>query len=250
MFIMDMPYVPAQEPSIVLAQAAASGAASTTLQPDYLLTACKQTESTGDTTSAFHAVDPAYMLKNYIQGRNHRLVELADIKNVTMLQGATVGKITSVVDNTGRSWYRYDAPPGYEGNDKATFMVEYQGKRYKIVVNIVVTPTVGESPLMEGEEPVCPPPKLIKVNGKPVSGTLDFGPGYNFSSVSVTFADLAGGALGQTTGTSITLDDNAAGNNWFIDTTSADNSEFLPTSNPYEKSSGSGLTFYIQKCQM
>jgi hypothetical protein len=54
------------------------------------------------------------------------------------------------------------------------------------------------------------------------------------NNVSVTFSDLAGGALGQTTGSTITLDTNAAGYNWFIDSTPAGNSEFLPTSNPNE----------------
>lgn len=248
MFIMDVPNVPAQETPIVLAQASSASTVGATLPPDYLLTTCKQTESTGDPTSAGHAVDPAGMLAVYIGNREGRdiyddQVAMASIK-VTMLQSTTVGKITTVVDNTGRSWYRYDAPPGYEGNDKATFMAEYQGKRYKIVVNLVVTPTVGESPLMEGEKPVCPPPKLIKVNGKPVSGTLDIGPGYSLDSLTVTIADLTGGALGQATGTNITLDDNAAGHNWFIDTTPGDNSEFLPTSNPYEWVAKEGSAAY------
>ncbi|MFA6921855.1 MAG: Ig-like domain-containing protein, partial [Gallionella sp.] len=54
------------------------------------------------------------------------------------------------------------------------------------------------------------------------------------NSINLSFADLPGAAVGQTTGTSITLDTNAAGYNWFIDNTPADNSEYLPTSNPNE----------------
>jgi len=54
------------------------------------------------------------------------------------------------------------------------------------------------------------------------------------SSVTFNLADLAGGAVGQATGSTITLDTNAAGHNWYIDATPWDNSEFLPTSNPYE----------------
>ena len=122
------------------------------------------------------AVDPAYMLKNYIQGRDNRVVELVDIKNVVMLQNTTVGKITSVVDNTGRSWYRYDAPANYEGNDKAAFMAEYQGKLYKIVLEIHVFEVVDESASS------CPPSKLIKVT-KPSSGLSD----YNFNSITVSY---------------------------------------------------------------
>jgi len=97
----------------------------------------------------------------------------------------------------------------------------------------------------------CPPPQLIKVNGKPVSGSsgYDLNATANItaldgssiaqtiigiSGITLNIADLPGGAVGQTVGTNITLDDNAAGNGWFIDTTPWDNSEFLPTSNPNE----------------
>jgi hypothetical protein len=53
----------------------------------------------------------------------------------------------------------------------------------------------------------------------------------DMSGVNVSVADLPGGAVGQTVGGIITLDTNAAGNGWFVDTTPANNSEFLPTSN-------------------
>jgi hypothetical protein len=243
--------------TIVLAQAAAPAAP---LQPDYLLTTCKQTESTGDSTSAFHAVDPAGLLKIYMQNKYDRPVDFSAIKNVTLLEGTTVGKITSVIDNTGRSWYHYDPIPNYTGNDRAVFLAEYEGKVYKIVINIVVSPTVGESPLMSEETPVCPPPKLIKVNGKPVSGssgddlnTLTSASAGQASTslstgITVTVADLPGGAVGQTVGeginATITLDDNAANYNWFIDPTPADNSEYLPTSNPYEWVAKAGSAAY------
>jgi len=62
--------------------------------------------------------------------------------------------------------------------------------------------------------------------------------------VTVNIADLLGGAVGQTTGATITLDTNASGHNWFIDTTPADNSEYLPTSNPYEWVAKAGTAAY------
>lgn len=197
MFIMDVPYVPSQETPIVLAQAAAPAG---TPQPDYILNYCKETQSTGDPRSAMRAVDPAYMLKNYIQIRDfkeNRIVELGDIKNVTLLQGTQHGEIASKTTNYGRTTFRYHPTPDYVGNDQAVFQAEYQGKVYKIVVKLVVSLTVGESPLMEWEEPVCPAPTLIKVNGKPVSGSTGYDSGYSFGSLSVTFAD---GAVGQATG--------------------------------------------------
>ncbi|MBU1777642.1 MAG: hypothetical protein KJ899_13535, partial [Gammaproteobacteria bacterium] len=53
----------------------------------------------------------------------------------------------------------------------------------------------------------APPPELIKVNGKPVSGSSN----YDLNTIPLTFADLTGSALGQTNATGITLDSNAAG---------------------------------------
>jgi hypothetical protein len=53
-------------------------------------------------------------------------------------------------------------------------------------------------------------------------------------NVNLEIADLSGGAVGQTTANTITLDTDAAGYGWFVDSTPYDNSEFLPTSNPDE----------------
>jgi hypothetical protein len=224
MFIMDVPYVPPQDTPIVLAQA---DAASVAPPADFVMNACQETFHTPDPRSAFRAVDPAYMLSNYL-GSFGYTVELTAIKT-TLLQDTTHGKITSVIDNTGRPWYRYDPAPGYHGDDKAIFMAEYSGKYYKIVLQIKVTENFNEN------DPQCPDnlPVLIKAT-KPSSGASGYGSGYDLGSVSIAFADLAASALGQTNANGITLDTNAAGYNWFIDTTPADNSEFLPTSNPNE----------------
>jgi VCBS repeat-containing protein len=225
MFIMDVPYTPAQQAPIVLTQAATPGTGATP-QPDYILKLCKETESAGDPRSAMRAVDPAGMFAIYLQNHNNREVTdamLAAIKT-TLLEGTTHGKITTGVDSTGRTSYHYDAEPNYVGKDRAVFLAEFEGKRYKIVLDLRVFTFVDEN------NPTCPPPQLIKVNGKPVSGSSS----YDLNSIPVAFADLAGAALGQTDAAGITLDTNASGYGWFIDTTPADNSEFLPTSNPNE----------------
>ncbi|MDX1251080.1 MAG: matrixin family metalloprotease [Gammaproteobacteria bacterium] len=49
------------------------------------------------------------------------------------------------------------------------------------------------------------------------------------NAVNINFASLSNGALGSTTGTTITLDDNAAGHGWYIDYTPYLNEEYLPT---------------------
>lgn len=205
MFVMDVPSVPPQDTPVVLVQAAAPGATS---QPDFILKDCQETEHTADPRSALRGVDPAYALKNYIQNRDNHYVDLAVIKNVTMLEGAKHGEITSGTSNYGRVVFRYDPEPGYLGNDRAVFMAEFEGKRYKIVIDLHVLTIIHDNVDLTS----CPPPQLIKVNGKPASGSL----GIDLNNISVGISDLTGAAVGQTVGTTITLDTNAAGYNWFM----------------------------------
>jgi hypothetical protein len=236
MFIMDVPVVPSQQPPIVLVQADTAGAG-TTPQPDFILKECQETESTGDSRSAMRAVSPASMLIVYFQQhKGAGFIEDAAIKNITLLKGTKHGNIYSSITNYGRTVFHYDSEYEYVGNDRAVFMAEYQGVRYKIVVDLHVFKTVSEN---DPSATSCPPPKLIKVN-KPASGNS----GYDLNSISVTLGGLEGGALGQTDFSGITLDTNAAGYNWFIDTTPADNSEFLPTSNPNEWIAKAGSATY------
>jgi hypothetical protein len=226
MFAMDVPYVPVQDTPIVLAQTTTSDAGGISQQSDYILNACQETEHTVDPRSALRGVDPAGLLGVYLENRDRKPVNIASIK-ITLLEGTKHGKIFAEVDNERLTSYHYDPESEYLGNDKAVFMAEFEGKHYKIVVDIKVLYIVDESTSQ------CGQPQLIKVN-KPASGFSGFDSGYGLNSVSVTFADLPNAAVGQTTGSTITLDTNAAGNGWFIDTTPSDNSEFLPTSNPNE----------------
>ncbi|MEO7928033.1 MAG: hypothetical protein ABIR09_01930, partial [Gallionella sp.] len=233
MFTMDVPAVPAQQTPIVLAQSA-TPAAESTPQFNFILKDCQETESSGGQTIGFNTLSPSAMLYNYFLSQG-RTIDSAGIK-ADLLEEPSHGKLSNFV--TGKS-YTYDPIPNYVGNDKAVFLAEFDGKRYKIVVELHVFETVFEN---DQGISSCPPPELIKVNRKPVSGALgaDINVGVmdsltvDAANITVTFGDLPGGAVGQTTGGSITLDNNAAGNGWFIDTTPADNSEFLPTSNSNE----------------
>lgn len=187
-----------------------------TLKPDYLFKVCSEISN-----SSPRSVDPAGRLAVYLGNKSNRDLlnnptALASIKT-TLMEGTMHGKLISPS-------YMYNPDPDYLGTDKAVFMAEFEGKKYKIVVEIKVLIVIDQNSSQ------CDKPKLIKVNGKPVSGSSD----YNLGNITVTFADLPSGAVGQTVGNNITLDTNAAGNNWFIDTTPADNSEFLPTANPNE----------------
>lgn len=210
MFIMDVPSVPVPQMPIVLAQAATP----TTPTPDFILKECQEMISTGDSLSDMRIIYPAGLLAVYLGNNSDRNIldnqtDMTSIK-VTLLQGTTHGEIAFF--DTQQITYIYDAIPNYVGNDKAIFMAEFEGKRYKIIVELHVFDVAP----MENHPTSCPPPQLIKVNGKPVSGSKGYDSGYSFGSLSVTFADLAGGAVGQATGATITLDPNAAGHKWFL----------------------------------
>ena len=139
--------------AVVLAQA---GNASAAASPDFILEACKETEHTpNNPRSALRVIDPAYMLQNYAASVG-RDFALADIKT-TVLESTKNGKLTAEVDNTGTLSYRYDPTPGFLGNDRASFMAEYGGKRYKIIADIKVLLGIDEN------SPVCPDATLIKV---------------------------------------------------------------------------------------
>lgn len=179
------PIVP--ETPIVLAQAEAAGA---TPQPDYLLNICQETPSAGDTTTAMNGVNPAGWLRNYLESKDNRVVDLANIKNLTLLESTKHGELVPHTSSSGILYYMYTPIYKYMGDDRAVFTAEFEGKRYTIVVNLIVQKTVDEN------TPLCPRPTLIKVT-KPSSGASGYGSSYDLSSVSVTLADLSGGAFAQ-----------------------------------------------------
>lgn len=187
MFALDIPVAPPPEPPVLLAQVPAGGTAIPDWQPDYLFKACKATESTGDPRSAMRAIDPAGMLQVYFENYlGRRNIDLIAIKT-TLIDGAKRGVITEgrtrdeslgPVRDSGRTVYGYDATPDYEGRDRAVFMAEFEGKRYKIVIDLRVFKQVNEY------APVCPKPQLIQVK-KPHTSLAP-------EQTSLSFADLEG----------------------------------------------------------
>jgi len=179
MWIADVPYVPAYDTPIVLAQAAADSA---TPPADFIFNQCTETYHTVDPRSAFRAVDPAGMLSVYWASVGRKL-DLADIK-VTLLQGTQHGNLFSEVDNLGYTSYHYDPAPGYLGDDQAKFMTDavYEGKHYRtmIILQIKVLQVVDE------KSPTCPESVMIKAP-KPATGDSGYSAGYNLASVSVGY---------------------------------------------------------------
>lgn len=160
---------------------------------------------------------------------------LSDVEaKVTLLQLPAHGRL---IDGD-----TYVPDPGFHGQDNISALVELGGYQIKVVYFIKV---VNEDQRVGDNEASIRKYCGSKGNMWKISlpttpvdpSTLQYlldQTGLNSSAVNLQVADLPGSSLGQTTNTSITLDTNAAGYNWFIDPTPFDNAEFLPTANPYE----------------
>ena len=234
-FTLDVPAVSVQLPAITLAQAASPAPGASPLgKLDYQLNACQETEQS-DPQSAMRGVDPAgmlwYALGSFGNAKERRLSqdEVIRATKVSLVSNAKHGNLFPEVDNEGLTSFHYDPNPGFVGDDQATFLAEYAGKNYKIVLNLKVFSGVKVFP----GSPDCPFPTLIKLKSKGVS--ID---ATDPNGITVAVADLPNSSLAKTTGTGkdaqITLDDNAAGHGWYVDYTPYLNEDFLPTSNPLE----------------
>jgi len=178
MLIADVPNVPAQEAPIVLVQAATPDVAQ---QPDYLLKACTEFSSGGG-----GPVDPAGMLAVFLenhQGHPYITPKVEGTIKLTQLEGTKHGELIPLTSGSGRLYYKYIAEPDYLGNDKAIFMAEFEGKRYKVVVNFVISEGIDDY------NPKCPEPELIKLK-KPATGSTGdsgYGTGYKLATVTVGY---------------------------------------------------------------
>jgi hypothetical protein len=269
MFIPDMPNVPPQYVPVMIAQAASVQLSTEKL--DTTIGVCQLIPSgpVDMPQSADYSLGAVGAVATYLDRVEHTKV-------YQYLQSATTTEIVLQQPKHGRldaNTGKYYPELGYLGKDSVTYLVEIGGHRVKVIYFIQMNPGVGD----ESYKKLCPNPEYWKI-----SSTLDADGNSTITSVEyqspiinagatttdtaalaatlstsilstlsvdpslVTFnlADLAGGAVGQTTGTTITLDTNAAGHNWYIDTTPWDNSEYLPTSNPYEWVAKAGIAAY------
>ncbi|MEQ1526082.1 MAG: matrixin family metalloprotease [Gallionella sp.] len=242
MLAFTVPAVPPQAPTVMIAQAVGQNANPT--QNIKTITFCldKQSLVPDSAPNAFSPVNFEFLRQ--IGKPYTGTVAEAQQYNVTLLEVPKHGVVNSIDDFTG--WI-YMPEKGYEGADRAIYLVESQGKQYKVVINFWVVEVLDEDRPAQYCDSVdfgasnglsTPPTGLKPLSMSDFSAwqtETQFASLLNtVSNITITFTDLAGGALGQTTGNAITLDTNAAGNNWYIDTTPSDNSEYLPTSNPNE----------------
>ena len=153
-----------------------------------------------------------------------------ECKVTKFIEMPTRGKLSQPAwPNPRMGDYMYTAMSS--GTDRVRFILENgAGKQVDVTVKIRIAKWVpGGNSAIESDVHVA--------TLEPVTGLLESNRGASSYSlglpgVSVSFTNLYGGALGQTTGTTITLDTNAAGWGWFIDSTPDLNEEFLPTADP------------------
>ena len=173
-----------------------SGFPNGTPRPNYILTDCQEIPEMTPSSSAQRAVDPPGAIDVYITHRGGKSIR-PESAAVTLIEKPKHGVLTEEVANTGYRFFGYDQKPGFVGKDRAVFLVEAGGERYKVVVTLVVT--VGAAPDIPSP---CPPARLKKLSD---------------AGVRVSFTHLPGSSLGQSIGTTIALDATVAGYGWFID---------------------------------
>ena len=231
MFVMDMPDVPPQFAPVVIAQASQAQKGDATA--DRTIGVCQLLENPPNPPdTAVNSVGVLGAVRNYFYIVERREIEGSG--KVTVLQNPEHGTL-----EMGSVGGRYHPALDYYGPDRATFLVEIGSRKVKVIYFFQVLDGVTD----ERYERLCPKEywKISLNPADPTAQLLTFNSPTQLTSylagavnVDIKIADLASGAVGQTTATTITLDANAAGHGWFIDSTPASNDEFLPTHNPNE----------------
>lgn len=153
--------------ALVMLMCNASQSSAQPTRADYILKDCQETVHDFHEREAFNGVSPSGMLENYLLGHDKTGTFRANHSSykVTLLENTSHGKLIENTSNagivSGIAHYIYNPKPAYLGKDKAVFMVEFEGKRYKVVLDIHVVRHINDS-----DEPTtsCPSPKFIKLH--------------------------------------------------------------------------------------
>ena len=189
------------------------------------------------------------MALNRVFGRKMIDLDTPVKAEVTIVSLPKQGKLTLEKFPDGGAGYYYRSDIGYLGKETFTLLVKIEGQPpVKIVYFFMI---VKGGPDDAQIKQYCGTTKIkfwkISQDTAPDIGASDLAAWQRASNLSALlanasqsltgFTDLAGTAVGQTTGeglsAQITLDPTAAGHNWYIDPTPLNNTDdYLPTSNP------------------
>jgi hypothetical protein len=217
---MDMPDVPPQYAPVVIAQApqAQPPTQQDGVKIDRTIGVCHLIQNPPiPPGTAVNVISPLGSTSDYFNKLEQRWVGLEG--KVTVLQGPEHGALEDV----GSGYFGYQPTPDYRGPDRATLLVDIGGLKVKVMYFFKVEAsawggTEGYDPYEDKDN--CPQGRMWKISLNPDDPNA---PIYTFQHPSqltspladsirahLAFADLPNGALGQTTGTTITLDDNTA----------------------------------------
>ena len=227
-----MPNVPPQDVPVMIAQA--NQAQASDIATTRTIGVCSPISPTENT------LDPIVSAQDYFYLYEHRRIEGS--ASITILQNPKHGALADIGGG-----YSYISNTGYLGQDSAIFLVDIGGQKVKVVYSLqVVDHELGnsggeelcgkkgfhwkisstldangnsainsveyQSPIIDASASSTDTATLASILGASILGRLSVDP----SIVTLNIADLPGGAVGQTVGTNITLDDNAARYGWFI----------------------------------
>jgi hypothetical protein len=240
LFSLLIPAVPPLVDAPIAPPAMVVQAVTTTSNPNMTLGDCVDVQTPDNPNGQLGGgVSPAATLQKYWYLKYHEKLSIRDAK-VTVLEGSQHGAVYDRSQPTASAfgpYFEYGPNRGYLGEDKIAFLVEVDGKSVKVVTTLYVVP-IADS---KGVYCFGDIKRINSIDTPSIFTDLDSWlttqlDGKFASDINVTFANLAGGTVGQTIGVganaAITLDDNAAGKGWFIDTTPADNSESSPPPTP------------------
>ena len=247
MFSLDLPDMP-PSPAIVIA---ANAEAQKARRTERIMGVCMPTPyvapGSAPNVRAASMSGPNSWARDYLSIYEKVELGLPPMSSVEIVKAPK--HVTLVFDKSyGGDDVMYFVPnPGYVGRDYAELRVNVEGRVVKLAYYIHVTK--ADLDARGGRPKFCPKEPVWKISmSESAAMSALLGPSLfdtaATSGITLNFADLPGTAVGQATGTTITLDTNAAGNGWFIDPTPSLNEEWLPTSNPNEWKAKIGSAAY------
>ncbi len=221
MFVPDMPNVPDQYLPVLVAEARPAATTSTSKEMTFGFCGLVPNIS-GQVVGREHELNPAsiavadlwdfdeYFKQMPEDQRREALLALEKTAKVTILQQPKYGTLI----DTAKPAYQdtitglfYNPKSGYMGKDQVVFLVEMGEYKIKLIYNIYPVDGSPENP--EAIKKMCGKRgqyyKIASASEQLTSwfNTASLG-GLTDSGVTVNSADLAGNAIGQTTGTAIT----------------------------------------------
>jgi len=241
MWIADMPTQQIDPPAIYMAANTASGKSGGAASV-HKLGVCEVIKGEAFVSPTGHAETYVYHFMNkemsfeYDPDGSMR----ADA-SVRVIKQPKHGKLVQEYPNaTDYTKYHYKYIPDIDYGDSDRFVMEAKAGGITVQIYYTIWVALPGEPtwLIDGKtgERVtnflsCPKGERWKISLPADTSAIESLLSYTgiTSATKIEVSDLANGAVGSTQGNTITLDTNAAGYNWFIDSTPADNSEFLPT---------------------